>query len=148
MSRASSSPRRILNPFKKAATAKQPNNRTATPFSLRFTPEERAWLDEQAGYRPLGDYIRAKVLGDMAQRRRVLRKPKVDDEQLAVILAELGQSRLASNLNQLAKQANSGTLELSTGAEVRLAAACEAVLVMRDALLVALGQRPKPRTGG
>lgn len=32
---------------------------------------------------------------------------------LALLLSELGQSRLASNINQLAKAANMGTLDIT-----------------------------------
>lgn len=112
---------------------------TAAPFSLRLTPEERAYLDEQAGGRPLGAYIRARLLGDKADRRRASRKPKIDDQRLAHVLAELGASRLSSNLNQLAKAVNTGTLEVSAETEKELLKACAAVVAMRDTLIAALG---------
>ena len=54
------------------------------------------------------------------------------------MLAELGKSRLASNLNQLAKAANTGSLPVSPETEQALVQACEDVRRMRHALPAAL----------
>ena len=109
------------------------------PFSVRLTDEERAYLEELAGKRPLGAYIRQKLLGEKAdKRKRNLRKPTLNDKQYAELLAALGQGRWSSNLNQLAKHANIGTLDVSKDVEQELHDACGAVLAMRDALLMAL----------
>ena len=110
-----------------------------SPFSIRLSKEERAYLIQQAGGRPLGAYIRSRLLGERAEKRRTFRKPKIDDKQIAKVLAELGASRLSSNLNQLAKSANMGTLDVSRNVEQELEDACAAILVMRDTLLMALG---------
>lgn len=110
-----------------------------SPFSIRLSEEERAYLIQQAGGRTLGVYIRQRLLGDRAEKRRAFRKPKIDDKQLAQVLAELGASWFSSNLNQLAKSANMGTLDVSRNVEQELQDACGAVLAMRDALLMALG---------
>lgn len=115
----------------------------AAPFSLRLTVEERALLDELAGGWPLGAYIRQRLLGEKADKRRTVRKPKIDEQKLALVLAELGKSRLSSNLNQLAKAANMGTLDVSQEVEGQLQEACRAVLAMRDALITALGLKPE-----
>ena len=117
------------------------NNRTqtASPFSLRLTVGEKEYLKSQAGGKPLGAYIRERLLGNQAQKRKTARQPKTDDKQLALVLAELGSSRLSSNLNQLAKSANRGTLDVSRDVEKELQDACAAVLAMRDALILALG---------
>ncbi|RLJ22207.1 hypothetical protein DJ030_02165 [bacterium endosymbiont of Escarpia laminata] len=109
------------------------------PFSLRLTPEERAYLEQKAGTRPLGAYIRTRLLDGRAEKRRVIRKPKIDDKQIALVLAELGRSRLSSNLNQLAKASNCGTLDVSSKVERDLQVACRAVVTMRDHLIAALG---------
>lgn len=122
--------------------AERPQKSKTSPFSLRLTNEERAWLDQQAGYRPLGDYIRAKILGENAQKRRTLRKTNTDAQQIALVLSMLGDSRLASNLNQLAKHANMGTLDVSEHVEEELTQACAAIVAMRDTLLIALGHKP------
>lgn len=132
----------ISNTFQDAAGAKKQSRRrakAAAPFSLRLTAEERDRLDREAGVRPLGAYIRSRLLGDHADKRRIVRKPKIDEKQIALVLAELGRSRLSSNLNQLAKASNMGVLDVSQDTDRELQDACRAVLAMRDALISALG---------
>ena len=86
------------------------------PFSLRLSFRERALLDEMAGNRPLGAYIRARLFGDQTSPRKLhQRRASVDHQALAQALAILGQSRIASNLNQLAKAANIGALPVDDG---------------------------------
>jgi hypothetical protein len=87
----------------------------------------------------LGSYIRECLLGDQAQKRRKSRKPQINEQKIALVLAELGHSRLSSNLNQLAKHANTGSLDVSQDIEQELHDAYLAVLAMRDALMTALG---------
>ena len=129
--------------FRRAARAEQApaagRAKAPAPFSLRLSAEERALLEERAGNRPLGAYIREQLLGGHVQQRRRLRKPRVDDKQLALLLAELGRSRISANLNQLARAVNTGTLGLSEDVERELVEACSAVVAMRDALISALG---------
>ncbi|MEM6496990.1 MAG: hypothetical protein AAF709_09730, partial [Pseudomonadota bacterium] len=60
---------------------------------------------------------------------------------LSRVLAALGQSRLSSNLNQLAKSANIGTLPVTQETEDDLRQACTDIALMRRELLQALGQR-------
>ena len=132
---------RASDSFQKVScAAPQPGRKKPpSPFSFRLSEEERATLIQQAGNKPLGAYIRDRLLGDKAEKRRTFRKPKIDDKQIAQVLAELGASRLSSNLNQLAKSANMGTLDVSRNVEQELEDACAAILVMRDTLLMALG---------
>lgn len=81
------------------------------PFSLRLTPEERSQLEAQAGAMPLSSYIKSVVFAAEAPKYRRRRKQPVAEQQfLAEILARLGQTRQASNLNQIAKHLNQGTL--------------------------------------
>ncbi|MEE4537632.1 MAG: hypothetical protein V2J51_03970 [Erythrobacter sp.] len=110
------------------------------PFSLRFTFEERAVLDMLRGSMPLGRYIREQVLReDAAPRKRRGRSPVKDHEALGRVLGALGSSRLSSNLNQLARASNSGSLPVSPETEADLRQACEDVRAMRQELLRALG---------
>ncbi|MEO1643407.1 MAG: plasmid mobilization relaxosome protein MobC [Pseudomonadota bacterium] len=122
--------------FKSAAdTSKKP-----TPFSLRLSLEERAMLDKMAGNRPLGAFIRARLFGEQSTPRKLhQRRAGVDHAALAKALALLGQSRIASNLNQLAKAANIGALPVDEETERDLHEACQAVCVMRHELISALG---------
>ena len=115
------------------------------PFSLRLTFEERARLEELAGNEPLGSYIKRKVfdgkgVGTKRARSRK-RRPIKDEQRLAQVLAMLGQSRIANNLNQLAKAANLGTLPMMPDTERDIRRACADVALMRRELLRALGHR-------
>lgn len=118
------------------------NNKIPTPFSLRLTFEERAALEKEAGNKPLGAFIRSKLFrGSEAQRKQRTRsrKPLKDDKALAELLGKLGQSRLASNINQLAKASNTGSLPVTPDTEKALRNACNDVRVMRMLLMQALG---------
>jgi len=117
-----------------------------SPISIRFTVKERAYLDTLAGNQAISSYIREKILGEKAEKRKVLRKPKMEDIQYSTLLASLGQSRLSSNVNQLAKHANMGTLDCSQNIEQQLEDACGAIFAMRDALFMALGHRPNAKS--
>ena len=121
--------------------ASKASAKPAAPFSIRFTPEERSRLEEEAGQQPLGAYIRARLLGEAADKRRRFRRPRVDQETIARLLAELGKSRLASNMNQIAKAMNTGTLDLGPEVAQDLREACNAIAEMRSALISALGVR-------
>jgi hypothetical protein len=103
-----------------APQTEQREERGTRPFSIRLTPAERASLEVRAGQQPLGTYIRSLLLGDGAEKRRATRKPHLDDRKVSALLAALGQSRLSSNLNQLAKSANVGTLEVDEDVQLQL----------------------------
>lgn len=115
-----------------------------SPFSVRFTPEEREQLNRAAAGMPLAAFLRSLIFDeDFLKKRRKPRKSPVKDHQvLARVQAELGQSRLANNLNQLAKAANSGSLEVSPDTEKALLSACSDVRWMRHMLMEALGLEP------
>ena len=65
--------------------------------------------------------------------------PVEDQRLLAEILARLGASRSASNLNQIAKHLNQGTLVIDEELETDLKRACAEVAWMRATLVAALG---------
>lgn len=118
------------------------NKKIPTPFSLRLTFEERAALEQSAGTRPLGAYIRSKLFDGKEKPRKKrtrTRKPLKDDKALGELLGKLGESRLASNVNQLAKAANSGSLPVTPDTEKALQDACGDVRAMRILLMQALG---------
>ncbi len=113
------------------------------PFSLRLTYEERARLGELAGDKPLGAYIREKLLGDeVSPRTRHGNRPVKDKEALGRVLGALGGSRLSANLNQLAKAVNTGSLPVTPETEAVLIEACREIADMRADLLRALGKSP------
>ncbi|MEO1243723.1 MAG: hypothetical protein AAFX54_17575 [Pseudomonadota bacterium] len=110
------------------------------PFSLRLTPEERAYLKQKAGRMPLGAYIKAKAFADGSPvKRRAVGLEVVDKDALAKALALLGRSHFSSNLNQLAKAANIGTLPVSPEVEQELLATCTHVKEIKVLLIRAVG---------
>jgi hypothetical protein len=126
-----------------ARPRKKPKRRCTPPFSLRLTVEERKRLNEMAGNQPLGSYIRDRLLGEQTEKRRKVKKPKPDTALLAMVLSELGQSRLASNINQLAKATNMGTLDITPEIEQEIEQACREIQAMRALLIAALGVVPE-----
>lgn len=112
----------------------------AQPFSIRLTKTEKDRLRERAGTIPLGIFIRNVVLGgEQAVSRAVRHQPLRNADSLGRLLGLLGQSRLASNLNQIAKAANLGALPVTAELEADLRQACAEVFEMRCLLLTALG---------
>jgi len=127
----------------KAAQVSRKGKRPA-PFSVRLSESERARLIDEAKGAPLGAYIKAKLLGTaLPVRMRRTGLVIVDRQALAQVLALLGQSRLASNLNQLTYLAHIGALPLTPETEAELAEALQDVRVMRRLLLVSLGLKPE-----
>lgn len=108
------------------------------PFSIRLSPQERQTLLARAGGLPLGTYAKSVLLGTDVPRRRT-RAASADEALLARVLAALGASRLASNLNQIAKQANLGSLPVTQELEDDLRRACAEISEMRALMMTALG---------
>ncbi|KIO48300.1 hypothetical protein [Nitrosospira sp. NpAV] len=125
-----------------APSPKKSKWRSTPPFSLRLTVEERKRLDELAGNQPLGSYIRGRLLGEQTEKRRKIKKPAPDTALLALVLGEFGRSRLASNINQLAKAANIGTLDVTPETESAIVQACAEIQAIRVLLITALGVAP------
>lgn len=110
------------------------------PFSLRLTFEERYQLERDAGGMSLGAYIRQRLFDEKTKPRKSRNKRPVKDQQtLASVLAALGASRIASNLNQIAKSANMGTIEVNPTLELELDEACQHVRHIRFMLMRSLG---------
>jgi hypothetical protein len=116
-----------------------------SPTSLRLSAAERAVLVERANGVPLSAYIKHVLFGEDAPILRRQRPATADQALLAKVLAALGASRLASNLNQLAKEANIGTLPVTQETEDDLRRACGDIAEMRALLMTALGiQKSEP----
>jgi len=105
-------------------------------LTIRFSPEERQAIDLSAGEVGLtaGSYARQLILG--ASPPRPVRRPPLERRELVRLLGELGH--IGANINQLAKDRNTGVLIY----DGEIAAAGRAVMEMRDALLRALGRAP------
>lgn len=115
-------------------------NKSPVPFSLRFTKEEREQLDRMAQGMPLGKFIRSKLFdGNSAPRRTKGRFPVKDEKALSKLLGILGQSRIANNINQLARAANLGSLPVNIETQKKLDDACRAIFWIRQQLILSLG---------
>lgn len=110
------------------------------PVSLRMTFEEKANLERAAAGMSLSAFIRWRLFDPDAPAPKSRGKHPVKDQRaLAQLLALLGQSRIANNLNQLAKAANSGSLPVTPETEAALMHASLEVMAMRRMLMRALG---------
>lgn len=88
-------------------------------------------------------FVRQRVFGEGGGAPRPSRRdyrPVADRQSLAQALALLGQSRIASNLNQLAYHAHLGTLPVDSETAARIDEAYAFVVSLRQALLAALGR--------
>lgn len=120
------------------------------PFSIRLTFEEKAKLERNAGTLGVSAYIKSVLFAEDAPRYRARAKSPVKDQQaLAEVLACLGASRIANNLNQLAHAANLGNLYFDDPTRIAVNSACNDVRVMRQLLMKALGvevaSEPRPK---
>ena len=94
----------------------------------------------------LAAYIRWRLFDPESPPPRQRGKVPVKDQQaLSGLLAQLGKSHLANNLNQLARAANSGSLPVSPDVEAVLRHAAAEIVAMRALLIDALGLKDAPR---
>jgi len=113
-----------------------------SPVSVRLTAEERAQLEQAAAGTSLSSHIRECLFGaEASTRKRRQSVASADARYLAQVLGLLGQSRIANNLNQLAKRANAGVLEWDDQSRQQVAEANRHIAEMRAALIQALGLR-------
>jgi hypothetical protein len=117
----------------------QPIKNPLYPVSLRMTFEEKANLELAAAGMSLSSYIRWRIFDPASPppKRRGI-KPVKDHAALARVLALLGQTRIANNLNQLAKAVNSGSLPVTPETEAALRQATHDIAELRRLLLEAL----------
>ncbi|WP_299825380.1 hypothetical protein [uncultured Roseobacter sp.] len=148
MTRIASSDDSNVKPlFAKASSGK---TRTAlSPLTLRLTPEERARLEELAAGMTLSAYVRACVFAEDTKLRKSRPADIVEDKKAAAeALALLGQSRIASNLNQLAYHANIGALIVGETEKADIAEANAHLLAIRTLLMDALGKKTRRSISG
>ena len=120
--------------------ARSGKTKRAAPFSIRFTEAERMRLISAAGNLTLGAYIKQRLFDDLPAVPRQNSLLKVDQQALGKVLAIVGQSRLASNMNQIAKAANLGTLPVVPETEEEIKQACYDIAIMRMLIMKALGK--------
>jgi hypothetical protein len=111
------------------------------PFSIRLSAEERAWLERKAGSRPLGRYIRAKLLGDDQTPRKAGRAPTIDYALLGQMLGMLGKTEQVSCLFLLLAAAKNERVAIGEAERQALDEACADIREMRALLIRALGLR-------
>lgn len=134
---------RAATSFSGATRTRQPAKRRSSisPVTLRLTPGERRRLEELADGMTLSAYIWACVFAKEERRRKRRPKSTVEDKRaIAEALALLGQSRIASNLNQLAYQANIGVLIAGDEEKAQIAEANAHLVAIRALLMRALGK--------
>jgi hypothetical protein len=110
------SPERAVRRLSSGQVIVKPERRSRS-ITVRLTPAEYARLQAQAeGTQVELSTLARAVLLDAAISRRARRVASADQQQLARLLAALG--KLGSNLNQMARQANT-TGELASVASLR-----------------------------
>lgn len=93
----------------------------------------------------LASYVQWRLFDpDQPPPRKRGKAPVKDQEAIARVIGLLGQSRIANNLNQLAKQANLGTLPVTPDTEAALLEAAADIAAMREMLVRALGLDAAP----
>ena len=129
----------VRQPFKKAAKQpKSPRKKYPSPVTLRLTENERAQLEKDADGSSLSAHIRWCVLKKGGVRKNT---PLKDRKALAQVLGLLGKTRIANNLNQIAYEANCGSLLMDEETEKEIKLACAHIAWMRVKLIEALGLR-------
>jgi hypothetical protein len=102
-------------------------------IAVRVTERDRDRIEKaarEAGLK-IGGYLRALALGSAGPR--AVKRPRVEREQLARILGEIG--KIGSNVNQLAKWSNR---DKSAASAAELAEMRAYIAVMRDHVMKAL----------
>jgi mobilization protein NikA len=125
-----------------AAAALPKPKKPAPRITLRLTEEELAKLKSLSSGMSVSAYIRKCLFGkNVAPRKVQSRVPVKDSQALAQVLGLLGQSRIANNLNQIAHEANCGSLLLDEQTEEEIKIACAHIAFIRVKLVEALGLR-------
>lgn len=117
------------------------------PFSIRFTDSELERVKNMAQRLDMStaSFIRHKIFDSSATGDFTSVKGsqvKLDKKALAELLAMLGASRIANNLNQIAKSVNMGTLTVSDeNIEAQLWESYESIAFIKNKLMEDLGFR-------
>jgi len=131
---------RIGDAFKRNVEPPKECKKYPSPISFRPTNEERTMLKQDAVGMSQSAYIRKCLFGRKASKRVV---PEADRFLAAQILAKLGETRIANNLNQLAYHANCGSLAIDEATIEEINEACAHVAWMRVKLIEALGLKDR-----
>lgn len=124
----------------------KPVTRQPTPLSVRLSQAERDHLLARAGGHTLSAYVKAVLFDGSAPAPRANALAGANRTLLAHLLATLGASRIAPNLDRLAHEAEVGNLYADDETTARLREAADDVRLMHNALMRALGQREKSKS--
>ena len=114
--------------------------KSSSVITFRITDAEHQELKQLSQGASVSAYIRECVFKEgTSKRKRQLRTPIKDQTALAKALGLLGQSRIPNNLNQLAYQANTGSLPMSEDTLDQVKEAYDHVRFIRRELIKALG---------
>lgn len=133
-----------INPAACAADYRKLSPKRPAPFSIRLSADERERLIAEAGPRPLGTYIRDRLLSDGAPIRVRRSGASLEDrEAFAKALALLGASRLSMSMALLASLAKSGSLPLTPETLAEITQAVADIRAIRRLLIEAVGLQPE-----
>lgn len=122
--------------------ARSVNNRPA-PLSVRLTQAERDSLLVRAGGQTLSAFVKQCLFDTGSAPQRSGGMMLANRVLLAHLLATLGASQLAPNLDRLAKEADDGDLFADEDTIRRIHEACDDVRLMHNALMRGLGKKEK-----
>jgi len=117
-------------------------------LQIHFSQSQREKLDSWADGRPIAAYIKDVLFIEERKPQRTHGVILQDKKLYAQALGSLGQSRLASNVNQMAKAVNSGSLQVNQETEAAILEAAKAIIVLRDVFFDAMGLHPPTKGVG
>jgi len=115
-----------------------------SPISIYFNWGQLDELDEMRQGQKRGTFIKEALFS--AGKRLTKRYAETDRVLIAKVLAALGKSRISSNINQLAKAANSGSLPVNDEVQKALLDACVTIEWMKITMIEAMGVKPQRPT--
>ena len=130
-----------LQDFKDAQNAEPAKK--PTPLSIRLTEAERETLLERAGTKTLSAFVKGVLFDAAPASPRYSAINQANRALLAHLLATLGASRIAPNLDRLAHEADHSGFGEDAETRRRVAEACDDVRLMHNALMRGLGLKEK-----
>ncbi|MGJ8572298.1 MAG: plasmid mobilization protein [Hoeflea sp.] len=130
----------LARAFDQANQKPKQQKKSSPRITMRLTDNELERLKKASAGTSISAYVRKMLFGKDVSLRKTRSRVTVEDEiVLAQVLGKLGESRMANNLNQLAHQANCGSLLIDESTEEEIKLACAQIAWMRVKLIEALG---------
>lgn len=122
-----------------------PSEKAEIVITFRVTRSEFEKIERDRAHTSRSEHCRHAVAGYVKPQQRVrVRVPVKDHQALAKVLALIGDLRWSSNINQLARASNSGSLPVTPDTERALQLASRYLKEIRDLVLAALGFKVGP----